>query len=628
MTTTITAPPPAVAPSAGPVGIPADGSPTQRAGALLDLLAERAATQARDDLVAAARRAHRTVEGAWFRVAVMGEFKTGKSSLVNALVDAPVCAVDDDVTSPAPVEVGFSEQCVARAWVADHDGRPHGREVGFDDVAEVSIRADTTLVRAGLPRRLLEPGLVLIDTPGVGGMTSAMAAVTASTLADAHAVLFVTDASQEMTAPEMEALVDADRRCGRVLVVETKTDVCPHWRTILATDRSHLAAHGLTVPVIGVSNEIRRMALAADDATLNDESGFPALIEVIARDLSASARRIMVEGALAEARRILVHLRMPLVHEREALTRDESDPDPVTTAEGALVRLRKQTASWQQVLGDGMSDLSATVDSNLRNGFRALLREVETTIDEVDPELAWGELEPVIHRRVAETVDANLSLLRAQAETLAARLVELVDESEPTPVELWTQSDRDETDDPTVTRRTSGPPTARLAYGNFGDDAGKGRVHHAFRAGYGGAMPVMVIGGMALGVLGLGTLVLPLAGVAGAFAGRRAIGDDRSRQLRQRRQEAKAVVRTHLDEVCYRASVEHKAAQRRVQRVVRDHIGRRIADTTASRERSVLQARRAVETGEASRRARLEVIDRELIRLDVLSRAVDRVVAT
>ena len=36
------------------------------------------------------------------RVIVVGEFKQGKSQLINALVNAPVCPVDDDIATAVP----------------------------------------------------------------------------------------------------------------------------------------------------------------------------------------------------------------------------------------------------------------------------------------------------------------------------------------------------------------------------------------------------------------------------------------------------------------------------------------------------------------------------------------------
>ena len=55
-------------------------------------------------------------------------------------------------------------------------------------------------------------------------------------------MLFVSDASQEYTAPELEFLKQATAVCPNVLCVLSKTDLYPEWARIAELDREHLAA--------------------------------------------------------------------------------------------------------------------------------------------------------------------------------------------------------------------------------------------------------------------------------------------------------------------------------------------------------------------------------------------------
>src|SRR5918997_535761 len=108
------------------------------------------------------------------RVLVVGEPKQGKSSLVNGLVGAPVCPVADEVAARVTGE-------------------------GTDRLVQAEVE---------LPRRLLD-GLELVDTAGVGGVGAQRALRTVDLLPTADAVLVVSDASQEFTAPEMAFLEQA-----------------------------------------------------------------------------------------------------------------------------------------------------------------------------------------------------------------------------------------------------------------------------------------------------------------------------------------------------------------------------------------------------------------------------------
>lgn len=588
-----------------------------RVGDALEQLGRLAQVHDRPDLAEAATGAHRRLDGTRFRVVVMGEYKRGKSSLINALVDAPACAVDDDLATAARLEVGFADPAVARRWRRDPDDpeRQLVADIAPGDAADASTDEDTTLVRLGLPRRLLGTGLVLVDTPGVGGIASAAAVVTASTLADAHAVLFVTDTSQELTRPELDALVDATRRSPNVVVVETKIDLYPHWRDIVATDRAHLAAHGVDVPVVAVSSRARTLALRRQDRDLNAESGFPELVDLIREQLLGRARERVVDDALGTARRVYAHLREPLVEELAVLdTDDRAEAErAVEQARADVEAFRTRVAGWQQTLTDGMTDLVAAVDVDLRQRFRGLVQQAEEELDEADPDQIWHELEPTLYRRTAEALDGNLELLRERADDLAERLAAAVadDEAELLDLGLGDGSDADATGDEPAIDRRDGPSVSSGA-----------RAHQAFRAGYGGAMPIMAVGGMALGVLGLGTLVLPLAAVAGVMAGRKALTDERERRLGQRRQQSKLAVKRYTDETLFRATADRKRAQRDVQRALRDHFTQRVKELAATRQQCLQQAETALRTGEQERRQRIATLTEELRRIEDVARAM------
>ncbi len=575
----------------------------------------------RPDLAIAAGGAMGRLRAPALRIVVMGEYKKGKSSLVNALLDAPVCAVDDDVATAARLEVGFAEPPAGRWWrlesTADGTERVVDSTIDIGDAAHVSTLEYTTLVRAGLPRRLLRSGVVLIDTPGVGGISSASAVVTASTLADAHVVLFVSDCSQELTAAELAALRDAVDRGPAVVLVESKADITPHWRRIVDADRQHLSRCGLELPVVAVSSELRELALRAEDRDLNQESGVAELLAVINGRFVAERRQLARESALRTARRVYSLLHEPLRTELQLLE-GADDTDGATALAQAredLDEFKARASTWQQRLNDGWTDLVAAVDHDLRDRFRRLARDAEEELDDVDPDETWDEFEPELYRRVAEALDHNLTLLRDRADDLAVRLAEQLEAELPGDDDAGVFDDTFATGDESwgsATRKTPDPVSSGT------------RVNQAFRAGYGGAMPIMVIGGMALGVLGMGAMVLPLAGVAGVVASRRAMRDERDRRLQQRRQQAKVAVKKYTDDVLLRAGNERKQQQRRVQRALRDYFMARVKELAGSHGAAIRAAEAAAAATTDERRQRLAAARNELRRVEAVAVKLQR----
>ena len=90
-----------------------DGTATQdstgAAVQAVELAVKAATAYRRPDLAARAGQALQRLHHPLVRVLVVGEFKQGKSMLVNALVNAPICPIDDDVSTSVPTVVRYAE---------------------------------------------------------------------------------------------------------------------------------------------------------------------------------------------------------------------------------------------------------------------------------------------------------------------------------------------------------------------------------------------------------------------------------------------------------------------------------------------------------------------------------------
>ena len=108
------------------------------------------------------------------------------------------------------------------------DGEPR-RRGGFllDDDNHSTARYQVEQVEVVLPHPILERGITLIDTPGIGGLNAAHAAATLAFLPIADALVFVSDASAELTGPELEFLRSAVDAGPLIVVALTKVDIYP-----------------------------------------------------------------------------------------------------------------------------------------------------------------------------------------------------------------------------------------------------------------------------------------------------------------------------------------------------------------------------------------------------------------
>src|SRR3954467_4098436 len=156
----------------------ADRTPTARATAtaVLDVCVQAAAAYERSDLSERLGRARDRLIDPVFHVLVVGEFKHGKSSLINALLGADVCPVDDDIATAVPTLLRYAKKQTASASISPPDDAPEGtaaivEQVPFDQVAQYVTESGNPdnmrrieQVEVGMPSPLLAGGLVLVDT--------------------------------------------------------------------------------------------------------------------------------------------------------------------------------------------------------------------------------------------------------------------------------------------------------------------------------------------------------------------------------------------------------------------------------------------------------------------------------
>ncbi|TLM72853.1 dynamin family protein [Pseudarthrobacter sp. NamB4] len=561
------------------------------------------------------------------RVIVAGEFKQGKSKFINALVGAPVCPVDDDIATSVPTVVRYGDPASALILVptADVDGgnetRVDRQPVPIADLpAYVSEQGNPgnskklLAAEISLPRKVLAGGLTVIDSPGVGGLGSAHTLATLAALPTADAMLLLSDASQEYTEPELRFLRQAMRITPNVVAVLTKTDLYPDWRRVEEIDRAHLNEFGSDIPLYAVSSDLRLEAARLQDGELNEESGFPALITHLRTRIVGGAQRLQGRSVSQDLLTVCENLGLSLQSELEALENPEGTPQIIAQLELARAEaddLRKRSARWQITLNDGISDLIADMEYELRNGLRRIQREAEAAIDEGDPGAAWTDFSRWLEVSTAAAISDTFILTSERAQWLAAQVADHFTADE---VRLPAMHLSDTAD---VLDPVDAMP---------GVDAGHinpvQKVLIGMRGSYGGVLMF----GLLTGIFGM-ALINPLSLGAGVLLGRRAYREDKEARLKRRQGEAKALVRRQLDDVSFQVGKQLKDRLRLVQRSIRDHFTEIADEHHRSLADSVSAAQKAANTYALEKTARIKDIKAELKKVDALRRAAEAVAA-
>lgn len=271
---------------------------------------------------------------------------------------------------------------------------------------------------------LFKGGLAFIDTPGVGGHGQPHLSATLGLLPDADAMLMVSDTSQEFTEPELTFIRQALEICPVAVILATKIDLYPHWREIVDANAAHLSrGRDRHTGGPGVGDAAKPRHSAQRQGTQRGVE-LPGSWKFLGDKVLTRENDRIRDQVVAEIRSAAEHLMLAVTSELAALndpeTRERLTADLTRRKEEAQEALQ-QTALWQQVLNDGIADLTADVDHDLRHRFRNITQYTEKVIDSCDPTHHWAEIGTELEDAVATAVGDNFVWAYQRAEALAPR---------------------------------------------------------------------------------------------------------------------------------------------------------------------------------------------------------------
>ncbi len=542
------------------------------------------------------------------RVVVVGPVNQGKSTLVNTIVGAPVCPVDDVSMTAIPIIIEYGPSPQA-SLTFDVPGENRSTRVPIDindlrkhvmDHAANSGSLDGGKIEVSLPAEPLRSGLVMVDTPGVGSAVARHAVTTLAMLPSADALIVLSDASQELTEPELSFLRQAATICPIVLCVLSKIDRTPHWRDVEAANRLHLESAGIDATILPVSANLHRTALTLDDDELAEESGIPRLIERLQRDLLPRAVMSLREAAAAEAATVSSHLTLVLQAELETLVRPGEAAMLVRTFEDAQAMaadLNKRASKWQLALNDGFNDLVNDVEYDVRDRIRSVGRDAEVLVDESDPADTWETLSQWLADAFAEAIADSFVWAHERCEHVATtvaesfRLESEIQLPQIPSIDTSTMLSSVSGIDPIRTTRMT--PSQKLI--------------GTMRGSYSGILMAGIIttlAGMAL--------INPISVFAGAVLGGFSLRQESANRLERRRNEARIAIRRAVDETIFHVVKETRTSLTDVRRQMRTEFEEAAEEFRQSLSLSVESAKRGAGTSAAHRDSRTQALTERL----------------
>jgi small GTP-binding protein len=287
---------------AGPVpaverGVPSTFTSLERlASDLLGVVDGIVHGRTRVDLAASLER----LREARANLVVLGEFKRGKSTLVNALVGSEI--VPTGVLPLTAVVTAVRHGPQARCLVTLEDGTQHeiAREQIADFATETANPQDARGAREitlELPAPLLAAGVQLVDTPGIGSVHAHNTATALEFLGQIDAAIVVLAADQPLAATEEALIRTAAARVPTLLFVLNMLDRLAPDERIASID----FVHGELRRILEGEPEVFPLSARTGDGVESLRRRLEAFARLEREDVLARSVRSLAASFAAEA---------------------------------------------------------------------------------------------------------------------------------------------------------------------------------------------------------------------------------------------------------------------------------------------------------------------------------------
>jgi hypothetical protein len=402
-------------------------------------------------------------------------------------------------------------------------------------------------------------GATFVDAPNRPGSKQPVVPEPGS----ADVVLFISDAGHEYGPAELDALARIRAQGTAVAGVLTKIDAYPRWAEVQRANRSRLQAANLDspiIPLLPVSSAMYDSGRQRGDDTLSVASGVPQLLEFLRDRIGTRVDPALRDWVLSEVRAVTDQL--STIWNRELDTLQSSGESPQQRQQRAVAELERRqhlSAQWQLALSDGVTELMAQVDFDLRERLREVMELAEEHITKANPIRQWQQFDESVRGKVEESVRANFELAEKRSRVLAAQVG----------AKLAGNADGSYTGVALPEVGVAGPDEAlRRVKPMEPPNSGGGfaRVVNSLRGSYGGILMVGVLTSLA----GL-ALISIWSVAAGVLLGLFTFWEDRKNGHERGKAEAKMAVSKLMDNVNFRVGDELRAQLRAVHRALRDH---------------------------------------------------------
>jgi len=343
--------------------------------AALCRLAELAREFGADHIASATRAVAERVAEGQFYVACVGQFKRGKSTLLNALVGEAVLPTGVTPITTVPTVMRYGKSVRARARLQGTEWADIGVKAIEEYVSEEKNPENAKRV-SGLeifvPSPLLKAGMCLVDTPGLGSIFAGNTEATHAFIPHIDAAIVVLGADPPLSGDELQLLEIVARQVPDLLFVLNKADRVNQAERAAAIEFARKILEKRLRREVTVVFEVSALERLEARGPARDWAPF---IEVLEKLALRSGSSLVRQAADRAVRRVSGQLLAAINEERQSLLR------PLGESERYIANMHKTLEQAESTILD-LGALLTAEQQRLSDTFaerrRSFLKEART----------------------------------------------------------------------------------------------------------------------------------------------------------------------------------------------------------------------------------------------------------
>lgn len=308
-------------------------------------------------------------------ILVCGEFKRGKSTFINALIGRMICPTDVDICTSTVTIIKYGPKEKATRLYGDFSNLK-SQEISFEDIERYTVGTaaeidNTVCMDIELPLEKLKSGLIIIDTPGVGGLDPRHALLTNYFMPRADIALFMTDVNEPLTTTELSFYKDTvlrNAQCSAIIVNKSDLKDAKSVEEIRQDSISKVSAY------TQCSREnIRAIAVSSADC-IREESGMGnfsevhKLINALILDYKGSMVKCLRDDLIAQISMVVAMLKQQV----------SQYENPDMTAVNELVKKKEELDDILCSLTDSNSEFIQGVKKSINKEKESITKVLNT----------------------------------------------------------------------------------------------------------------------------------------------------------------------------------------------------------------------------------------------------------